>query len=57
MGLADEIGTLEVGKLADILVVNADITQDISALEDQANITAVMQGGIIKAGTMLTAAS
>lgn len=57
MGLADEIGTLEVGKLADILVVNADITQDISAIEDQANITAVMQGGIIKAGTMLTAAS
>ena len=57
MGLADEIGTLEVGKLADILVVNADITQNISALEDQANITAVMQGGIIKAGTMLTAAS
>ena len=57
MGLADDIGTLEVGKLADILVVNADITQDISAIEDQANITAVMQGGIIKAGTMLTAAS
>ena len=57
MGLADEIGTLEVGKLADILVVNADITQDISAIEDRANITAVMQGGIIKAGTMLTAAS
>ena len=57
MGLADEIGTLEVGKLADILVVNADITQDISAIEDRANITAVMQGGIIKAGTMLTTAS
>lgn len=53
MGLEDEIGTLEVGKLADILVVNADITQDISAIEDKANITAVMQGGIIKAGTIL----
>ena len=57
MGLADEIGTLEVGKLADILVLNADVTQDISAIEDRANITAVMQGGIIKAGTILTTAS
>ena len=33
------------------------VQENISALEDQANITAVMQGGIIKAGTMLTAAS
>ncbi|MFL2869555.1 MAG: amidohydrolase family protein [Pirellulaceae bacterium] len=53
MGLEEDIGTLEVGKLADILVVDADITADISAIENTDNITAVMQGGIIKAGTIL----
>lgn len=54
MGLEDQIGTLEAGKLADVLVVDADINQNIAAIEDKSNITAVIQGGIIKAGTILT---
>ena len=51
MGLDDETGTLEVGKLADLLVVEGDVLGDISRLEDQSNLRVVMQGGIIKAGT------
>jgi imidazolonepropionase-like amidohydrolase len=52
MGLGDEIGTLEAGKFADLLIVEGDVAADISLLEDRGNLRAVMQGGIIKAGTM-----
>jgi imidazolonepropionase-like amidohydrolase len=47
-----EIGTLEVGKLADILVVNGDVLHDIAILEDRSRFLAVMQGGIVKAGRL-----
>lgn len=50
MGRGDEIGTLEPGKLADVLVVDGDVVEDISLLEDQSRFLAVMQGGIIKGG-------
>jgi imidazolonepropionase-like amidohydrolase len=52
MGRAEEFGTLEVGKLADVLVVDGDVLADISILEDPARFLAVMQGGIIKAGKL-----
>ena len=55
MGRAHELGTLETGKLADVLVVNGDVLKDISILEDRNNLLAVMQGGVIKAGTMVKA--
>jgi len=45
MGRADEFGTLEAGKLADVLA-------DISALEDRARLLAVLQGGVVKAGRL-----
>src|SRR5436305_439029 len=48
MGRADEFGTLEVGKLADVLVVDGDVLADISVLEDRTRFVAVMQGGIVK---------
>jgi imidazolonepropionase-like amidohydrolase len=51
MGIDDETGTLEAGKLADLLIVEGDVLGDIALLEDQANLRAVMQGGIVKAGT------
>jgi imidazolonepropionase-like amidohydrolase len=57
MGRDDELGTLEKGKLADVLVVNGDVLQDISILENRDNLLAVMQGGIIKAGTLANAAA
>ena len=50
MGCGEEFGTLEPGKLADVLVVDGDVIEDISILEDRSRILAVMQGGILKAG-------
>jgi imidazolonepropionase-like amidohydrolase len=46
MGRADEIGTLQVGKLGDVLT-------DIASLEDRTRVVAVLQGGIVKAGQLL----
>ncbi len=50
MGRADEIGTLEEGKLADLLVVGGDVLSDIRLLENRSNFLAVIQGGVVKAG-------
>jgi imidazolonepropionase-like amidohydrolase len=49
LGRQDEIGSLEPGKLADVLVVDRDVLADISVLEDRSHFIAVIQGGIIKA--------
>ncbi|MBE2281887.1 MAG: amidohydrolase family protein, partial [Prosthecobacter sp.] len=54
MGRAHELGSLEKGKLGDVLVVAGDVMKDISHLEDRNNLLAVMQGGVVKAGRMLT---
>jgi imidazolonepropionase-like amidohydrolase len=50
MGRGHELGTLEMGKLADVLVVDGDPMKDIKVLEDRARFMAVMQGGVVKAG-------
>jgi imidazolonepropionase-like amidohydrolase len=50
MGRADEFGTLEPGKLADVLVVDGDVIANIGVLEDRSRFVAVMQGGVVKAG-------
>ena len=52
LGRDHELGTLETGKLADILVVDGDVLSKISLLEDRQNLIAVMQGGIVKAGRL-----
>ena len=52
MGRSDEFGTLEAGKLADVLVVDGDVLADISVLEDRSRFLAVMQGGVVKAGAL-----
>jgi imidazolonepropionase-like amidohydrolase len=52
MGRGDEFGTLEPGKLADVLVVEGDVVADISLLEDRSRFNAVMQGGVVKAGRL-----
>lgn len=52
MGRGDEIGTLEAGKLGDVLVVDGDVIEDISILEDRSRFLAVMQGGVVKAGSL-----
>lgn len=53
MGRGDELGTLEKGKLADVLVVDGDVCSDVKLLQDRTKILAVMQGGVVKAGTLL----
>jgi imidazolonepropionase-like amidohydrolase len=53
MGRASEFGTLEAGKLADVLVVDGDVLADIAILEDRARLLAVLQGGIVKSGRLL----
>ena len=52
LGRGHELGTLEVGKLADVLIVDGDVAKDISLLEKREKFIAVMQGGIIKAGQL-----
>ena len=53
LGRGHEIGTLEVGKLADVLVVEGDVVRDIGILQDRKRILAVIQGGVVKAGRVL----
>ena len=53
IGVQDNLGTLETGKTADILVVAGDVLNDISLIENKQNLLAVIQNGIIKAGTLL----
>jgi imidazolonepropionase-like amidohydrolase len=55
MGREKEFGTLEVGKLGDVLVVDRDVLADISVLEDRSRFVAVLQGGIVKAGQLAAA--
>jgi imidazolonepropionase-like amidohydrolase len=45
MGRKDELGTITVGKLADLLVINGDPSRDITLLQDRANLHVVMKGG------------
>ncbi len=52
LGRGHEIGTLEPGKLADILVVDGNVLANIALLEDRSRLLAVIQGGIMKAGTL-----
>jgi imidazolonepropionase-like amidohydrolase len=50
LGLEHEIGTLEVGKKADILVVRGDVTKDITRLRD---IIVVVHDGWVADGKTL----
>ncbi len=54
MGRADEFGTVAHGKLADLLIVDGDPLADIRVLEDRSRFIAVMQGGLVKAGQLLS---
>jgi imidazolonepropionase-like amidohydrolase len=45
MGRADDLGTIETGKLADLLVVDGDPSHDIEILEDRNNLLAIVKDG------------
>ena len=45
LDMADEIGTVEEGKLADLVVVDGDPLADIKVLQDLSKIKKVIKGG------------
>jgi imidazolonepropionase-like amidohydrolase len=45
MGREDELGRIEPGYLADLLLVRGDPTRDIALLQDQQNLLAIMKDG------------
>ncbi len=45
IGLGDEVGTIEAGKLADLILVAGDPLRDITLLRDRANLRLVMKDG------------
>jgi len=47
LGWEDQLGTLELGKLADVVVARTDPLADIRSLESKENIALVLQGGRI----------
>jgi imidazolonepropionase-like amidohydrolase len=40
-----DLGTIEAGKIADLLVVNGDPIRDIAILQDRSKLDVVMKGG------------
>ena len=44
-GMEDEIGTVEEGKLADLLVVDGDPLENIAVLQKPDNLKLIMKGG------------
>jgi imidazolonepropionase-like amidohydrolase len=47
-----DIGTIERGKLADLLIVDGDPLADIAVLRDAARLALIMQGGRIHKNTL-----
>ena len=56
MGRTADLGTVEKGKLADLVVVRGDPLGDISALSDTAKIALVIKDGAVAANRMSAAA-
>ena len=46
MGMADELGLVRKGYLADLLLVDGDPLADLTLLEDQKRLLAIMKGGV-----------
>jgi imidazolonepropionase-like amidohydrolase len=56
IGLEDHIGTVEVGKLADLVVIDGDVVADPELLLDPRWVWLVLQLGEVVGGTALEAA-
>ena len=55
LGMERDVGTIEKGKLADLLVVAGDPLSDVRLLQDPARIALVLKGGEIAANRLATA--
>ena len=44
-GMQDDIGTVEAGKLADLLVVDGDPLENIAVFQKPSNLRLIMKGG------------
>jgi len=51
LGRSHDVGTVEPGKLADLLIVPGNPLHDISILERRQDFIAVVQGGLVRAGS------
>jgi imidazolonepropionase-like amidohydrolase len=54
LGISSEVGTLETGKCADLIVIDGNPIEDISILQDSTRIRFVMKGGQILKNTLRT---
>ena len=54
LGLADELGTVQVGKTADLIVCAGDPLADIILLGKPENVVAVVQAGVVRKNTTRT---
>jgi imidazolonepropionase-like amidohydrolase len=45
VGLSSQVGTIEPGKLADLIVVEGDPVRDITLLQKKENLVIVMKDG------------
>ena len=52
--IADEVGTVEVGKAADLVLCRGDATENVDLLCDRANLLAVVQAGRVVAGSPIS---
>ena len=52
-GLAKEIGTVQRGKLADMIVVDGNLLKDITVLQDRSRIKLVMKEGKVHANLLV----
>ena len=54
LGIDSEVGTLETGKCADLIVIDGNPLDDIAILQDGSRIGFVMKGGQILKNTLPT---
>ncbi|MCL6454230.1 MAG: amidohydrolase family protein [Alicyclobacillus sp.] len=57
MGWDDKVGTLEAGKLADVVVTRTNPLEDIRSLEDTDNIAVVLKDGVVVKNLLASVAS
>jgi len=56
IGLGDDVGTIEPGKIADLILLAGDPLQDITLVRDRANLRLVMKDGVAHVNQLTAAA-